>query len=171
MKWLLLIVGALVVLVGVIALIGVLLPQSHVAVITRPYRASPEQVWRTITDVESFANWRPGLQSAERLPSAAGRERWREKTGHDSLTIEIVEAAAPRRLVTRIADEGLPFGGTWTYELKPEAEGTELTITEHGEVYNPIFRFISKFVMGHTGTLEKYHEGLSNRLSAASSPR
>jgi hypothetical protein len=31
-----------------------------------------------------------------------------------------------------------------------------LRITEDGEVYNPVFRFVSRFVMGHTATMDKY---------------
>jgi hypothetical protein len=29
--------------------------------------------------------------------------------------------------VPRIADLNLPFGGTWTYELAPDPQGTALT--------------------------------------------
>jgi hypothetical protein len=29
-------------------------------------------------------------------------------------------------------------------------------ITEEGEVYNPVFRFISRFVIGQTRTIETY---------------
>ena len=56
----------------------------------------------------------------------------------------------------RIADPDLPFGGTWTYELKPDGGGTQLVITERGEVYNPIFRFMSRFVFSHTATMERF---------------
>jgi hypothetical protein len=55
-----------------------------------------------------------------------------------------------------IADSTLPFGGKWTYELTPSGTGTMLRITEDGEVYNPVFRFVSRFVMGHTATMDKY---------------
>ena len=71
-----------------------------------------------------------------------------------------------RRLVTRIADTGLPFGGQWTYELVPDGEGTRLTITEDGEVYNPLFRFVSRFVMGHTATIERYLDDVEKRFPA-----
>ena len=76
---------------------------------------------------------------------------------------EIVEQAPPSRLVTRVAD-GLPYGGTWTFELAPEGGGTRLTITEHGEVYNPIFRVLARFVFGHAATMEAYLEDLAARL-------
>ena len=80
-----------------------------------------------------------------------------------AITYERVESVPPRRMVTRI-DPGLPFGGTWTYHLVPEAEGTALTITEDGEVYNPVFRFVSRFVMGHTATIDTYLKYLKIKL-------
>ncbi len=167
MKWLL-IGGAVVVgLIGLVVLAGAMLPQSHVAAVARDYRAAPESIWRTITEVEGFAGWRGDLQSAERLAPENGRERWREKTKHDAMTIEVTEAVPMQRMVTRIADEGLPFGGTWTYELTPVGTGTRLTITERGEVYNLVFRFVSRFVMGHSATMEKYHAGLERKLGEA----
>jgi hypothetical protein len=49
----------------------------------------------------------------------------------------------------------LPFGGPWTYELRPEGSATHLTITEHGEVFDPFFRFMSRFVLGHAATMER----------------
>ena len=56
--------------------------------------------------------------------------------------------------MTRIADRSLPFGGTWTYEITAEAGGSALRITEEGEVYNVIFRFMARFVFGYTATME-----------------
>jgi len=68
--------------------------------------------------------------------------------------------------VTRIADDSLPFGGSWTYELFPSGEGTEVRITERGEVRNPIFRALSTFVFGHTVTLDRYLADLQRRAGA-----
>ena len=170
MRWVLMVAGVVVLLVLAVVVIGLLLPQAHVASVARSYPATPDQVWAALTNVESFAAWRPDLNAAERVPSADGKVRWKEKTRFDSMTIEVVEAVAPKKLVTRIADEGLPFGGSWTYEIMPETSSTRLTITERGEVYNPIFRFVARFIMGHTATMEKYHAGLARRLGGKSPP-
>ncbi len=42
--------------------------------------------------------------------------------------------------------------------------GTRLTITENGEVYNPIFRFMSRFVFGHTATMDQFLSDLKKRV-------
>jgi hypothetical protein len=59
----------------------------------------------------------------------------------------------------------LPFGGAWTLEVKPVAAGTELTITEDGEIYNPIFRVLSKVVFSPYWTIDTYQADLRNRLT------
>jgi len=87
--------------------------------------------------------------------------KWRETdSSGDAITYERVETIAGARIVNRIADPKLPFGGSWTYQIEPIGSGTELTITENGEVYNPLFRFVSRFIMGHTATIEKYQRDL-----------
>ena len=68
-------------------------------------------------------------------------------------------------MTSRIADAKLPFGGSWTYEIAPGVtrDLTTLRITENGEVYNPVFRFVSKFVMGHSATIDKYLAAVATR--------
>ena len=66
----------------------------------------------------------------------------------------------------RIEDTNLPFGGSWTYELAPVGDSeTTLRITEDGEVYNPIFRFVSRFVMGHDATIRQYLSAVGTRFT------
>jgi hypothetical protein len=154
MKWAIIAVAAVAAVVVLVIVIGWLLPQNHVAVRRARYKQRPEAIWETISGPPS---WRPDVKSYEMLPLADGRVQWREVDRHgDSILFERVEASPPQRLVTRIADPKLPFGGTWTYEIVPSEDGCMLTITERGEVYNPVFRFMSRFIFGHTATLEKY---------------
>ena len=93
-----------------------------------------------------------------------GRQSWRERGANGEITFAMTTFEPPTRLVTRIMDRDLPFGGEWEYVIAPEGAGSRLTITERGEVYNPLFRFVSRFVMGHTAGLETYLGALSTRL-------
>jgi hypothetical protein len=68
----------------------------------------------------------------------------------------ITETDPPHRLVTAIVGKNLPFGGTWTYEFVTIGENTTLTVTERGEIYNPFFRFVSRFLMGYEGSLKTF---------------
>ena len=157
MRYLLLAIGTLVAIVVVVVAIGYALPVKHRGVAEAVVKASPETLFALITNVDAFPVWRTGLKSAEVLPSADGRRRFRETTSQGSISYVIESLEPNRRLVTRIDDKSLPFGGTWTYELTPAAEGrTTLRITEDGEVYNPVFRFVSRFFMGYDGTIKTY---------------
>jgi hypothetical protein len=69
-----------------------------------------------------------------------------------------------RRMVTRIVDESA-FGGTWTWELEPVEGGTRLTLTERGEVYNPIFRTIGKLFLDQRATIEAWQTAIASALS------
>jgi hypothetical protein len=165
LKWAGIVVLCLILLVGIVALIGFSLPQGHVASRTANINRPPTVVWGTITRVDEFPAWRRGVKEVRVL----GRDplRWREDGSDGALTFEAIEASDPTRLVTQMTDKNLPFGGRWVYELRPvgnPAERTEITITEHGEVYNPIFRVVSRFIMGHTATIDAYLSDLQKRL-------
>ena len=80
------------------------------------------------------------------------------------MPVRIEREEPPSLLVTRVV-EGQPFGGTWTYRIAPAPGGSQLTITEDGEVYNVVFRFMSRFVFGHYATMDAYLANLK-RLEA-----
>ncbi len=164
LKWTFIVVGGLVLLVGVVAVIGLMLPKGHHAAKSVALRAAPAAVFAVITDFAKAAEWRSDLQRVEMLPNEGGAVMFREIGGQGPMTFRVEALEPPTRLVTRIADKSLPFGGTWTYELRPQGSGTELTITEDGEVYNPIFRFMSKFFFSQTATIEAYLASLKRRL-------
>jgi uncharacterized protein YndB with AHSA1/START domain len=164
MKWVLWIAAGLALLVLVVAIVGWLLPVAHVATRSAEYRYPRERVFAAISDVQSYAAWWSEVSKVEMLGSQNGRLRFREHTSNGPIVFEVEEASAPSRMVTRIADPDQPFGGTWTFEVEPRGEHTRLTITERGEVYNPIFRFMSRFVFSQTATMESFLSALGQSL-------
>ena len=168
MKWLLIVVGVLVLIVAIAAIAGAMLPQNHVASRTAQLSLSPEKVWPIVTGVSDYPAWRSDVDSVERL--SAPNLQWREVSGSDRITYQATTLDAPSHFVTRIADKGLPFGGTWDYRIEPSGAGSRITITENGEVYNPIFRFVSKYFMGHTATIDKYLAALARRTGDTYAP-
>lgn len=160
----LVLVGGLILLVAVVAAIGASLPRGHVATRSASFHQPPGAVFGAISDFAHAATWRPDLQRVELLESTSALPRFREHGKHGAITMEVTEMTAPRRLVVRIADPGLPFGGRWIYEVEPTSEGARLRVTEEGEVYNPIFRFMSRYVFGHYKTLEDYLQALGKKF-------
>jgi hypothetical protein len=141
MKWLWIVLGSLAGLIALIAIVGAMLPVNHVASRRAHFRKTAEQIWPSIS---------PGVS----------QQRFRQ----DDVNYEVVEATPNRRLVTQITDKNLPYGGSWIYEIEPDAAGSILRITERGEVYNPFFRFISRFLMGHTATIDNSLRELGKKL-------
>ena len=120
MKWILWIALALFALVGVITIVGYLLPVSHEASRSADFNKPPEAVHALISDLKNYPQWWP----------------------ENEVNVEVVENVPPTRFVTRIVGE-TAFGGTWTMEIVPISTGSRLTITERGEIYNPIFRTLA----------------------------
>ena len=149
------------VLLAIVAF-GYALPVAHVAAVDATILAPPDRVFAALVDVEAFPKWRSDVKQVEILARAP--LRWRETGSNDTITFEAAEVDSPRRLVTRITDKSLPFGGSWTFELEPSGPATALSITENGEVYNPLFRVMSRFVFGHTATIDRYLTDLQKYL-------
>lgn len=150
-------VAALVLLLAAVALIagiGALLPQGHTASGRIALPVPPDRVFAVLSDVTRYPEWRSNVSRVEVLGDVP--VRWREHDGSDAITFEVVDSAAPGARRVRIADPDLPFGGTWTYSVVPDGTGSRLEIVEDGEVYNPVFRFISRFVIGHTATIDTF---------------
>lgn len=160
------VLGTIALLALVIAVVGWSLPVRHRASRQATYAATPEAVYAAITTVEDFPAWRSGITKVEIVDTGAGARSFREISDDGPILYVVEEAVPSRRLVTRIADRSLPFGGTWSYELTPAPSGTTLRITEDGEVYNPIFRFMSRFVFTHHATIDTYLKDLGKRFGS-----
>jgi hypothetical protein len=125
MRWVL-IVGGLVLLIVIVAAIGATLPRTHTASRTLRVRRPPQEAWTAITQAMTTSD----------------------------VPVDIVENDPPRKLVSKVKETEKMFGGTWTVAVAPLENGSTVTITEDGWVANPIFRFVSRFVIGHHATMD-----------------
>jgi hypothetical protein len=126
--------AGLVGLVAVMAVVGSMLPRDHVAARRAAFAKPAEDVWREMV----------ALAQQSDVP------------------VEVEVEEPPRRRITRIVDDGLPFGGRWILELEPDGAMTWLKITEDGFVRNPVFRLISALAPNATKT--KFLRQLGGKL-------
>ncbi|MEO8371485.1 MAG: hypothetical protein ABI806_20020 [Candidatus Solibacter sp.] len=162
MKWVYLIGAGIVGLVAVVAAIGALLPRGHRATRQARFRQKPEAIYFTLAGP---VDWRSDIKAFGNLPDRDGRKQWWEQDSHGhKVAYELREDVMPSRRVTRIVGKDLPFGGTWTIEIAPAPDGSVVRITEDGEVYNVIFRFMARFIFGYTATIEGYLRDLGHRF-------
>lgn len=144
MKWLLRLLAALIAFVVSLTLVGYSLPVEHVASRSTEINAPPEKVFALVSDLENYGSW------------------WPEGT---ETRVAVVESVPTSRFVTKIDEPDAPFGGTWTMEIVPTAAGSRLTITERGEIYNPVFRALARFVFGYESTMEGCLAAAQRKLS------
>jgi uncharacterized protein YndB with AHSA1/START domain len=166
--WILIVMGVLLGLLVLIFVTGMLLSKAHVVSRSLKIKAPPDKLWPVIGDFENVPTWHPQVIQVERLPDHHGREVWRETyKGGYRITLETTECLPPRRLIRSIAAEKGPFTGCWEFEITPAEEGCRLTITEKGEVSNPVFRFMFRLFMDPAMYLEKYLKALAAKFGEA----
>jgi len=159
------VLGTVAALVTCILIAGWTLPVKHHVSRDAHFDVPVESVFALISSPAEFPRWRSGLSRVDVLPDSAGQPRFRETSKSGTILYAVERSVPNSQWVTRIADESLPFGGTWTYEVLPRGTGTTLRLTEDGEVYNPLFRFVSRYVMGETSTIDQYLSDAQKRFA------
>lgn len=163
MRWILWIGAALAVVVLIVVVVGAMLPKAHTASRTARIALPPDALFALLADVDRYQSWRPDVKSLQRLPDRDGKPAWIEDVGGMKIPLHFERMDRPSRLVSRIDGSDLPFGGSWTYQIAPASGGSDLTITENGEVANVLFRFMSRFVFGHHATMDGFIKHLQAR--------
>ncbi len=168
--WLLATLGAVAGFVLLLVLVGMFLPREHTARATIELAASPERVWAVVSDFAGAARWRPDLEAVRIDTLPGGPIRFVETSSEGEIPFEVVAQEPPRRLVVRVIDDGLPFGGSWTWELVPLGGGTALTLTEDGFTRNPIYRAMGLVFFRPTESVARYLGALATALGEDAEP-
>jgi hypothetical protein len=136
MRWILYIGIVVAAVAAIVVIVGAMLPVKHTASRSAQVALPPDALFRLLTDMK-----------------------------FGDVPVKFERQEPPSLLVSRVDGKDLPFGGTWTYRIAPSPGGSTLTITEDGEVYNVVFRFVSRFVMGHHATMDAYLRHLQGRVA------
>lgn len=119
------------------AAIGAMLPRTHKASRTLRVKRPPADVWPVVMQI----------------------------TQASDVPVDVLDSQPPHRLVTRVTEQEKNFGGTWTIDLTPAGEGATVTIAEDGWVANPLFRFVSRMVIGHHATMDGVLKQVAKNLN------
>jgi uncharacterized membrane protein len=156
--------GLLGLLLGIATLIGSRLPIAHVATRSVLLHRPGDDVYKLLRAVGKTPTWRSDVKSVDLLGEPNGKLNYREHGKQGDVTYELTEDVPGQRIVTRIVDQDLGYSGTWTTVLTPENGGTRVRITENGEVSNVMFRFMSRYIFGHTSTIDSYLTSLAKHF-------
>jgi len=158
------VVGLGAVTVG-LAIWGARLPETHTVTISRAVPLPIGQVWSVLIDFAGQASWRPDFVSAERQDDFQGRAVWREVyKGSQETLIQTIAREKPIRLVRRLEDVRGTSKALWSYELTDHGGVTQLTVTETGNIRNPIARWGLRYMVGQAAYLESYMDALCRHL-------
>ena len=162
------VIAGLVLLAGIVALIGSRLPTEHVASRSILLRRSPPEVYAVVRDFASAPKWRADVTQVDVETQPNGSVYFREIGSNDTVNYELVADVPAERMVTKIRDTDLGYSGQWTYTFAAENGGTRLTIREDGVVSNIFFRFMSRYVFGHTATIDSYLAAIARHFGEES---
>ena len=166
MRWVIIVIGAIVAIVIAVFAVGATLPRQHKAALSIRLHQSPQVVWSAISNHANDNTWRPDLESIRQLPDRNGHAVWQEtyKNGN-TLELEDTTVDGPKKLVREVHDNSNIFSGRWEIDIAPAGDsGSTVHITEYGEVPNPLFRFMSRFVFGHIKNIEDYLSALAAKF-------
>ncbi len=157
-----------VVLLALTAAVGAFLPREHVAASMVVVPAERDQVWQAVRSVGAYHEWWDFVAETEAVFGEGAEERWvLYGTSGDLLPLVVESETAGELMVTRIVDEGMPFGGTWTYQLESAGPGTTVvTVVERGVIHNPLLRVAARWLVGYHGTMDGYLTALAKRFGS-----
>jgi len=147
MKRLVLIIICLIILIILVVLvIGLLQPSKHSVTRSIRLKQSPESVFAVLDDQTNLPSWSSGIAKVEPLPIRDGNRvvRMTLKWGGMQMLATRLERTPPHRLVTAMSKESGASFGTWTYEIRADGDGCRVSITEDGELKNPIYRVMAR---------------------------
>ena len=168
-KWLLWAIGAIGGVFLVIALIGWSFPVAETTTNTVTINRPPESIWWVLTDYNNASSGQPQFRESS-MVSVPGEKpvRWRAVyTDGYPVNFEVVESEFPRHLVERIADTGVPFGGTWTVDIRVEGTLSRVTVKARAENYNPFTRFMVHLFVNPPAEVNRILLSLKSRVESS----
>ncbi|MCG3133255.1 MAG: hypothetical protein HMLKMBBP_00380 [Planctomycetes bacterium] len=137
------------------------IPPDHTAAAEIAIRRAQREVWERVRDFAAWHTWAPGVKSVETGRSSDGRERVVLRMGRHAVPLVVEREERLRRLVTRIDDATLPFGGTWTWTFSTDGGACRVRIEEEGVIRSPVLRALAKQVLGYDATIKAHLKALS----------
>ncbi len=165
LKWTLVLLGLATALVLGPFVVGMFLPKEHIVGSSVTLLQPPDSVWIVLRDLGGYPSWWQDIKRSERDAGIDDREVWIQTDSQgQEIPLEVIRSIPPNSLVTRIADNRLPFSGQWTFDIQRYGMGSRVTVTEEGKVFNPVFRLVARFFIGYYGTVDRCLEALGRRF-------
>jgi len=140
------------------------IPRHQTHTRTTNLKQTPEAVFALLTDLPNFPAWNPNMVKIEMLPPIDGKEATRQTfKGNMQMTIITSESVPPKRLVRSMGDNNGPFEGSWTYDISPTPEGSQVVLTEQMTMNNAFFRLMAR-LFGRNKYVDEHLRGIAKHF-------
>lgn len=140
------------------------IPEHQTHTRTTTLKQTPEAIFALLTDMPNFPKWNRNMVKIEMIPPIEGKEATRQTfKGNTTMTIITSESTPPTRLVRSMGDAGSPFVGSWTYEISPTPDGTQVSITEQSTMRQPFFRLMAR-LFGETKYVDEHLDDMAKHF-------
>jgi hypothetical protein len=169
-RWLAPTIGAIAMssAVGLVAVYawGMSVPEHYAATVVAQVPGDPVTVFAALSDPERRPQWAPGVARIGQVSDdLLGRPVWRElDPTNDRFEFSVVSAEFPVWCTTTTKPEEIGVAATWTWTVAPAGTGTAVTLSEEGEISNPLFRGIWALRYGAYQQVEQDLAALSRHL-------
>jgi len=158
MRFLVWSVAAVVLLVGVVFLVGWLLPVAREGRAEVVIGAPAEAVVAVIADVEAQPAWREGIAAVERTA-----EGWVEVTARGERISFVAEEMGATGVRLRFSSDA-GYAGTWEAVLTHEGGGTRVSVVERAVVPSPLGRILARLFFDPEAFAAMYLAALKARV-------
>lgn len=164
MKVLFRIILILIVLLVAAYLYALTIPAHQTHTRTTILKQTPDAVFALLIDLPNFPKWNRNMEKIEILPPIDGKEATRQTfKGNMQMTIVTTESTPPKHLVRSMGDNSGPFEGSWTYDISPTADGSQIVLTEQSTISSPFFRLMVK-LFSPTKYMDEHLEGMAKHF-------
>ena len=158
MRFLTISAAVIIALIGVIWLIGMMLPATRMGRVEGRINAQPAAILATIRAVEDQPQWRADVAGVARTA-----EGWTETTMRGQVTSFTPEELTVQRIRLRFASQA-GFGGTWEANLRAEEGKTIIAIEEKVTISSPLGRIFSRLFFDPQKFATTYLAELTSRV-------
>lgn len=159
MRILFLLLAAVALLVGVVLVIGWLLPATRQGRAETVIQAPPEQVLAVIADVEAQPEWRD-IGVVTRTETG-----WSETTARGERIDFVPEEMSATRVRLRFTSDA-GYSGEWQASLQPVAGGTRIDVLESATMPSPLGRIIARLLFDPAVFATTYLSDLKARVES-----
>lgn len=144
-------------------LIGLMMSPRQQVTRVELIKASAEEVWEALSNLQVQTQWRKGLASVQMLDDDEGL-RWLEKPENGRpVTIRKIKENQPQELVLEIHSGNVK--GSRQARLNAVPGGTRITFTEIQEVSSPLARLAARRQGGLDGKMDRFIQELKEHFA------